>query len=247
MLHPKTQSDQPGSKPPSRPRERKIHSSNQSAAQLQSERTIPELFAASKHRTSEVTPPSPCKRRKRDHPGSSEETGVLLTEVLRPDQMYNLPRNYIDLTGSETASPPRKSPLQACSSTNNSTAQSVQGGTKKLVVKHIKRVSKADPDGYFNSKWIQLDNGLSAIFGDKKISLEEQYRGVENVCRQGKAPALFQKLSDRCAVHISAEVRASLIKDANKGANPVGLLRATLKAWSTWWDHLVSTSIASCI
>jgi len=242
MQHPKTQSDQRGSKPKSRPRERKIRSSGQPAAQLQSERTIPELFAASKHKTSEVTPPSPRKRRKRDHPGGSEKTGVLPTEVLRLEQMYHLPRNYIDLTGSETASPPRKPASQARSNNNNSTVQSVQSGTKKLVVKHIKRASKADPDGYFNSVWSQLDNGLSAIFRDEKISLEELYRGVENVCRQGKAPALFQKLCERCAIQISANLRASLVKDANKGASPVDLLRATLKAWSTWWDQLVCPS-----
>jgi hypothetical protein len=246
MQHPKTLSDQRGSKPKSRPRERKIRFSGQSTAQLQSERTIPELFAASKHKISEVTPPSPRKRRKQEHSGNIDNTGGLLMEALRPEQMYTFLPNIIGQTGSSMASPPRKLPSQARPNTNNSTAQSAESGTKKLVVKHIKRASKADPDGYFNSVWSQLDRGLSAIFRGEKISLEELYRGVENVCRQGKAPALFQKLCERCAVYISTDISASLLKEANKGANPVDLLRVTLKAWSTWWDQLVFTSSDSC-
>lgn len=243
MQHPKTLSDQRGSKPKSRPRERKIRSSGQSTAQLQSERTIPELFAASKHKISEVTPPSPRKRRKQEHSGNIDNTGGLLMEALRPEQMYTFSPNVIGQTGSSMVSLPRNLPSQA---RPNSTAQSAESGTKKLVVKHIKRASKADPDGYFNSVWSQLDKGLSAIFRGEKISLEELYRGVENVCRQGKAPALFQKLCERCAVYISTDISASLLKEANKGANPVDLLRVTLKAWSTWWDQLVFTSSDSC-
>jgi len=244
MQHSKTQSDQRGSKTRSRPRERKIRSSGLSTAQFQPEKTIPELFASAKHKTSENKPPSPRKRRKREHSGSIDKTVRQVMEVLGPERMYDFPTmdNVVDLTGSPTPSPPKNPTPQQLP--NNPAPQT--GGTKKLVVKSIRRASKADPDGYFNNVWSQLDNGLSAIFRGEKISLEELYRGVENVCRQDKSPALFQKLCEKCTVQINTNLKAPLRREANDRASSVDLLRATLKAWLTWWNQLVYTSKFSC-
>lgn len=234
MQHPTNQSEQSGSKSRSRPRGRKTSSSGTSAAQIQPEKTISELFGSSKHKTSDITGPSPRKRQKQEHPGRVERSATVLMGVRRADQMYGFDDTVvIDLTGSPTASPKNPMPQR------RPNLSAPQSGTKKLVVKTIKRSSKPDPDGYFNNVWNQLDNGLSAIFHDDKISLEELYRGVENLCRQDKAPVLFQKLCERCTVHVSTKLRASLIKSALGGASPVELLRATIQAWSTWWNQLV--------
>ena len=221
-----TQTDQRGSKTGSRPQGRKPCSPGHSTAKLQPEKTIPELFASAKQKTTEDTTLSPRKRRKREHCGGIVKTGRPVVEALRPEHMYDFSvmDNIVDLG---SPSPPRNPAPQS-------------GVTKKLVVKIIRRASKADPDGYFNNVWSRLDNGLSAIFRGEKISLEELYRGVENVCRQDKAPALFQRLCERCTAYVVANLRAPLIQEANNGASPVDLLRATLKAWSTWWTQLVS-------
>ena len=114
-------------------------------------------------------------------------------------------------------------------------------GAKRLVVKNLRTGSRLNQDSYFDKVWAQLDAALSAVFsgGKPEISLEELYKGAENVCRQGRAVVLTQRLQDRCRAHVSGSLRDELLAKAADGSN-VDTLRAVIDAWNTWKSKLVS-------
>lgn len=115
-------------------------------------------------------------------------------------------------------------------------------GAKKIVVKNLRTGPRLNQDSYFEKVWAQLDAALTAIFdgGKPEVSLEELYKGAENVCRQGRAAVLAKKLQDRCREHVSGRVRAALLARASDGTN-MDTLRAVVDAWTTWVARLVGT------
>ena len=192
-------------------------------------------------RSDEKPSPSPSKRQKRDHLHEAPST-PLRSQIMRPENMYSFTSNIIDLTSS-----PAKSP--AGSPTSRRTTNGIQladvtpsNGTKKLVVKNFKKTSKSDPDQYFNQVWGQLDEALEAIFSRdvKPFSMEQLYRGVENICRQDRAAALFQKLQAKCSEHIVIRVKNVLV-DLAKGKSDTDVLSATTDAWQTWRRQVVGS------
>ena len=114
-------------------------------------------------------------------------------------------------------------------------------GAKKLVIKNLRTTSKANPNQYYNQTWNQLDAALSKIFNGEKPqhSLEELYRGVENVCRQDRAPDLFEKLYGKCEENLSAIILPPLTRGVS-GNSSIGILGLVMKAWSTWNSQMVS-------
>ena len=239
----RVQSDHNGAK--SRRHKSRICSPSSSSEPFQSQKTISELFASSKHKTTDETAVSPRKRQKREHVDSTEDISSIQFGIIKPENMYTFSssspskNDVIDLTKSPIASP-RKSSISQRHPTNFGS----HSGTKKLVVKNFRTTSNANPDRYYNNVCSQLDNALSAIFRHEKISLEELYRGVENVCRQDRAPALYLKLKERCKIHAAVDLGAPLVEAATDGTGTVDLLRAVLKAWATWKDELVRTACA---
>ncbi|KAK5143705.1 hypothetical protein LTR04_001792 [Oleoguttula sp. CCFEE 6159] len=141
-------------------------------------------------------------------------------------------------------------------------------GAKKLVVKNLRAPSKWDSKQYLESVWQQLDGALSAIFGHGRerngfstegdmgsngvngvnkmngkvegvtFSMEELYRGVENLCRQGHAAEVCQRLISKCKAHISNNLKQSLL--ARRELEDVDMLRAVLSLWETWNRQLVT-------
>jgi nuclear pore complex protein Nup205 len=95
-------------------------------------------------------------------------------------------------------------------------------------------------DSYFDKVWGQLDAALSAIFGGGKpeISIEELYKGAENVCRQGRAAVLSKRLQGRCREHVAGSLREALVGKAQMGSN-IDTLRAVVDAWKVWQSMLV--------
>ncbi|KAE8350978.1 cullin-4B [Aspergillus coremiiformis] len=114
-------------------------------------------------------------------------------------------------------------------------------GAKKLVVKNLRTGSRLNQDSYFEKIWGQLDAALTAIFdgGNPEVSLEELYKGAENVCRQGRASALARQLQERCRGHVSGKLRDMLVAKAAGGSN-VDTLRAVVDSWVTWQSKLVT-------
>lgn len=147
----------------------------------------------------------------------------------------------MDLTSSPTKTPPRKNGLVRPSGSPHPNFNP-HLGAKRIVVKNFRKTPKTDPRQYFDLIWGKLDAALDVIFDDGKItfSLEELYRGVENVCRQGFAAELSEKLQNKSEKHVEEDVRDVLLRKV--GNTNVDILRAVLATWATWKSQLVSIS-----
>ncbi|PNS17618.1 hypothetical protein CAC42_3013 [Sphaceloma murrayae] len=150
-----------------------------------------------------------------------------------PNQMYTFTTNkqhsgdVVDLA----ASPPRnglRRPNGIRSGINP------HQGAKKLVVKNLKTQSSWNPENYFDETWARLDDALTKIFAEqhKPLSMEDLYRCVENLCRQGKASSVYSRLNERCVRHLKDSVLQSL--KSRPEQDDVPTLQAVLSAWSTW-------------
>lgn len=155
--------------------------------------------------------------------------------------MYSFPSKYdnqmnapVDLTKSPRAR--RPSTANAFKTTNFNP----HAGAKKLVVKNLKPQSAWDANKYFDQTWQQLDASLTTIFDDAPVnfSMEDMYRGVENLCRQGRARDVYQKLAQRCTSHINTTVKQSLL--AKTRSSNVEVLQDVLQAWSTWNSQIIT-------
>ena len=108
---------------------------------------------------------------------------------------------------------------------------------KKLVVKNFRPPpQRSDPKTYLEKVWAQLDEALSDIFETGQVtkgkSNEELYRGVENVCRQGEAPALCDRVEKRCKAFVEEAITGRLLQES--GIANGNVLRATLDSWDGW-------------
>lgn len=114
-------------------------------------------------------------------------------------------------------------------------------GPKKIVIKNLRNVPRADPDQYFDQVWSQLDAALSAIFRDAEVphSLEDLYKGVENLCRQDRGFSLYKNLSEKCKHELMLQIRTSLTEKTQDPAH-TAVLRAVSDTWSAWNTRLVS-------
>jgi cullin-4 len=113
-------------------------------------------------------------------------------------------------------------------------------GARKLVVRNLRKEPRLDQDSYFEKVWSQFDAALTAIFDGKtpENSLEELYKGGENVCRQNRADLLAKNLRRRCKDFVNGGMRQDLLTKA-KGSGDIDTLRAVMEAWSSWHSKLV--------
>lgn len=109
------------------------------------------------------------------------------------------------------------------------------------MVKNLRTTPRTDPELYFQKVWNQLDAALATIFGDDNArhSLEELYKGAENLCRQGRCPELYTRLQARCEKHLAGKVSETLAAKTLQLSN-VDLLSSYLDAWRTWSGRLVT-------
>ncbi|RAK99479.1 cullin-4B [Aspergillus ibericus CBS 121593] len=191
---------------------------------------------------------SPANKRLRTSPPSSGSVPSNISQGPNAsDRMYNFANAETRSGGPMGQSPSGAGLPNATSKPRTINATSRQSnftphtGAKRLVVKNLRTGSRLNQDSYFEKIWGQLDAALSAIFsgGKPEISLEELYKGAENVCRQGRAAALAKRLQDRCRDHVSGQLRDKLAAKAADGTN-VDTLRAVVEAWSLWQSKLVT-------
>lgn len=197
-----------------------------------------------------MTPPRPVPVKAPDSVGSN-----MATSTASPSKMYCFasPKNgknaaVIDLTGNSTPSPKGPScPASPAKSSGivrpiNFAPATGAGGVKRFQVKNFKTKPKTDPKQFFRDTWGKIDAALTTIFagGVKKFSYEELYGGVENVCRQDRAPELFRKVLARCTEEVLGPVKDGVVKAAETGANK-DVLKAGVKSWGTWKEQMVGT------
>ena len=179
--------------------------------------------------------PSPSKRPKLDHAPRTPTSGAA-SRMKDVDMYSNLPSSHIiDLTKSPQRSPAGSSaaPRSANPATTN--------GARTLVVKNFRTTTRSDPEIFYRQTWAALERALDIIFKQdtRAFSLEELYRGVENICRQGKADPLFQGLKTQCKRHVSQQVKGRLVERAS-AVTDVGMLEAVTEAWATWKRQLTT-------
>lgn len=170
----------------------------------------------------------PSKRLKLEHPTTSE--------TMATNQMV------VDLTESPPSSQFSSLPAQSNSVRVAKTKQpSSFTGPQRLVIKNLRNVPRADSNQYFDQVWSQLEAALSAIFRGMEVpySLEDLYKGVENLCRQDRGPLLYKKLSEKCKNELTSLLKDPITEEA-KRVEASGVLLAVVGAWSVWNDRLVS-------
>lgn len=227
-------------------RKRKQSNPTEAKPEAYPQKTISELFATSKQgvkslEADNLPSASPSKRPKHNHSSVETDSTSAPMQTLRAKDMFKFsgpkPRQApeaIDLTGSPSSSPVR-SRVNGIGPTNIGP----HTGPKKFVVKNLKTASKADPDEYYNIVWNRLEASLLAIFADEKLpySNEELYRGVEIVCRQGKAAALYEKLKNSCNWNVLHNVNEPLTQFSGNDKATV-VLQSVVRAWSRWNKQL---------
>ncbi|KAI9678677.1 MAG: hypothetical protein M1817_005734 [Caeruleum heppii] len=149
----------------------------------------------------------------------------------------------IDLTSSPT-SQSQSMPVNGSMnfSLNRDSNFQPRQGARKLVIKNLRKTPRVSPEEYARSIWIQLDEAITAIFAGTKVpqSLEELYRGVENVCRQDGAADLFEKMRSRCREHVQTTLKAPLVEKAATGRSNVEMLQLVHAAWMAWNRQLLT-------
>jgi hypothetical protein len=232
-----------------RPR-KQSHPTQSSVDEPNSQKTISELFATSKQGSKgrnlyEPLSASPSKRLKLGHSMIESSPAVApAVRMLRADERYNFTTpnsrrksEAIDLTGdSPHGSPMKKKLIPTPNRPNNMTPHA---GIRNIVVHSLKKTPKIDPDEYYNRIWGQLNAALSSIFSGRNLpySMEELYKGVEIACRQNRAPALYDKLCERCTGHISGQLKDSLLQAVDTSSD-VRTLDTVVSAWTSWKKQL---------
>ena len=210
------------------------------------QKTISQLFATSKQglkslEADDLPGASPSKRSKLDHPTLETDTTSAPMQALRAESMYQFsgpkprqPSETIDLTASPDASP-AKNKIRGI----RPTKIGPRTGPEIITVKNLKAVQKVDPNEYYDTVWKRLEASLSAIFADEILpySNEELYRGVEIVCRQGKAYDLYKKLQNACNFNVLHNINKPLIQQSSDN-NSVAVLQSVVQAWSRWNKQL---------
>lgn len=210
------------------------------------QKTISELFATSKQgvkslEADSLPGASPSKRPKYNHSTIETDGTSAPLQALRAEEMYHFssPKSrqaaeVIDLTSES----PNSSPVRNKVNGNRTTNIGPHTGPKKLIVRQ-KTAPRADPEEYYNTVWKRLEASLLVVFADEKLpySNEELYRGVEIVCRQGKAAGLYEKLKNTCSWNVLHNVKEPLIQISGND-NAVDVLQAVVQAWSRWNKQL---------
>ena len=214
-------------------------------ASVKPQRTISELFSGTTkpnecthtHSTAKLAPDASTPRSKRQklhHPSSPSSTA---SDHLPAGSMYSFTSsrqktngavtNVIDLTDSPGNSP-KKLPSRPRPNLHP------ELGVKKIQVKNLRTVPRTDPRQYFTTVWEKLDKSLTAVYAGEKVaySLEELYKGVENVCRQQHAEELNTRLEQRARSHVKEAVRKTLLSGVAR--SNVDVLRSVVDAWTAW-------------
>jgi dynamin-like GTPase MGM1, mitochondrial len=112
-------------------------------------------------------------------------------------------------------------------------------GPKRMLVKNFRPARKVDPKVFLEQTWGKVEGALDTVFaqGEIDFSLEELYRGVENLCRQGMAGDVCERLVKKCRGYVGGELRGKVTDMA--GRKDVDVLRGCLGAWGVWMDQMV--------
>lgn len=197
--------------------------------------TITDHFSPRGESPAVVTP----KRSKQDlfGPASFKEQSTPVTQATMLN--FGSAAEPIDLTDSPTPKERSRVPTPVNNKPSKPPSFQTHTGTRKIQVKNLRKSTKNNAETYFNTTWIALDSALTSIFKQEKISasLEELYRGVENICRSDKAPDLFEKLRERCSRYVEEDLKSEIMKNMN--SDDIEAARLVESSWAQWKKQLV--------
>lgn len=210
-------------------------------SQPQSQRNICDLLSKNRSLNEHLLDSSPSSKRPRFSVSPSRSASV---HTVSPNKMYNFsgspPKNGTAFVRTMPGSAPLKSQAANATATVDQNKFSPNVGARKLVVKNLRTGPRVSHQPYFDKIWSQLGAALSDILHGRKleISLEELYKGAENICRQSRAPMLAEKVQESCKDYVAGKLRMNLVTRSGGGTN-VDTLRAVVEAWSSWHSKLV--------
>lgn len=121
--------------------------------------------------------------------------------------------------------------------------------TRKITIKNLKATPDSVPAAYFHQTMQKLQRAVATILveGNLVDSLEELYRGVENLVRENKGPDLYQMLQDSCRTFVTENMKQSVERGivGSVGIGGDGGVRAVEcieSVWGKWTSQLVFPS-----
>jgi cullin-4 len=113
-------------------------------------------------------------------------------------------------------------------------------GAKQLVIKNLKKTSKAQVDTYYKRTWDELDRAVTDLFTRNHPTqpLEVLFRGVEATCRHEDADRLYTHLRDRCKGYLEKKLLPKIEKET--GTSYTDAVRTVQKYWTLWNEQSVS-------
>jgi cullin-4 len=109
-----------------------------------------------------------------------------------------------------------------------------QLGAKRLVIQNLRKVTDAQSQigQYYDRTQRELGDALKVLLasGKPSIPLERLYRGVEDLCRAGKAERLHALLKSSIEHHLQGPVLSRLRRNGT-GSNEQ-MLSAVLEEWT---------------
>jgi hypothetical protein len=119
--------------------------------------------------------------------------------------------------------------------------------TRKITIKNLKSTPDSVPAAYFQQTTEKLQRAVDTILSEGSLvdSLEELYRGVENLVRENKGPELYEMLRNSCQTFVEEDMRRKVEKGVagSVGIGGDGGLRAVEcieSTWGKWTSQLVS-------
>ncbi|KAF1957709.1 Cullin-domain-containing protein [Byssothecium circinans] len=209
-------------------------------------KTIKELFTTQQKPHSTATAPlSPSSKRAKLDRLSPEARTSPLPPAMSTSSMYHFPSKrgnapghaeVVDLSSSPptgSGTPPRRNGMRKATPNMHSNT-----GPKQLKVKNFKVTRRSDPKVFLDQTWVKVDKALDTIFQQEQInfSLEELYKGVENLCRQGLAKDVKDRLVKKSREYVGGALRERVMETV--GRKDVDVLRVALGAWATWNEHM---------
>jgi Cullin family len=142
------------------------------------------------------------------------------------------------------------SPPALHSAPNNVAHQSPQTPlrpqTRKITIKNLKSTPDSVPAAYFQQTSAKLSRAVDTILSEGTLtdSLEELYRGVENLVRENKGNELYDMLQTKCrefvAGRLEHNVEIGIAVSSVVGIDGgIGGVEAVERAWGKWTSQLV--------
>lgn len=109
---------------------------------------------------------------------------------------------------------------------------------KKLVIKPLKSAPKLPPD-FADATWARLRAAVLAVQAQRRVesSLEELYRGVEDMCLHKLAAQLYTNLQAECDRHIKAQLAAIAAKQS---LDPLLFLQQVQRLWADHCEQMLT-------